>query len=80
MIKIGARRQLRARIWEVVLRELFYFISEQVLYIHSTGNSRDSFPSKAASDKGEMQLEIKETKPSKLFRGSKADKGNCKAK
>lgn len=79
MIKIGARRQLRARIWKVVLRELFYSLSEQVLHIHSTGNSSDSFPSKTASDKDEMQLEIKETKPSKLFRGSTADKGNCKA-
>lgn len=46
----------------------------------STGNSSDSFPSKNAFDIIEMQLENKQTKPSsKLFGGSKADKGNCKA-
>jgi len=61
MIRIGARRQPRARIQKVILRELFYSISEQVLHRYlsvpliSTGNSSDSSPLKTASDEVEMQ-------------------------
>lgn len=46
----------------------------------SIGSSRDPFPSKPVSDPDERQSEDKGIKhSSKLFRCSKADKGNCKA-